>query len=81
MSAATEIGVAREDVERIANAWSDEDAAAFSFTGRPWDEIPEWRKRLLMRAVTRLLERDVIRVGRRPERDPEPLPGQQSMIA
>jgi hypothetical protein len=65
---------ANEDVERIASALCE--------TIRPfgmWAHLPEGGREVWRAWVRDLLERDVIRVGRRPDKGEPPMEGQTTI--
>lgn len=87
-SPADDIVQAREDVERIARAFYDADdedmraahaGLAEALPAPPWDELPDDLKEHVRRTIKILLEREVIRVGKRPGAGPPPMKGQTTI--
>jgi hypothetical protein len=80
---------AREDLDRIARAFweaDDEDLRAFHrdlaahYPIAEWEELPDDVKDHLRRTIKILIDRDVIRVGKRPVTGPEPMEGQERLV-
>lgn len=79
--AAADVSQAREDVERIAREAFNARGRHLLGAGRhaEWDECSDATRNVWRSLVTELLHRDVIRVGRRPRKGPEPMVGQESL--
>jgi hypothetical protein len=60
---------AREDVERLAREFYRAFVAAGAYALDPWEGIGDKLRDYYRTAVTDILHRDVIRVGRRPKRE------------
>lgn len=88
-SPADDIVQARADLDRIARAFFDADEedmrkhhpdlAAHTPVGT-WDELNDDLKDHIRRTVKILLDRDVIRMGRRPAVGPPPMEGQKRLV-
>lgn len=84
-SSAADVTQAHEDVERLAEELFATVRAKTTFLDQemlppiPWSLVPEQVKKTWRAAVTELLHRDVIRVGKRPQRGEPPMTGQTTL--
>jgi hypothetical protein len=70
---------ARADVERIAKAMFESMRVASGFGEKAWERIPEHLRKPWRMTARALLQREVIRVGKRPTSGPPPMAGQTTL--
>jgi hypothetical protein len=78
-SSAEEVTQAQEDVERITGELYEAFMRWWDAPNVTWRDAPEDVRTRWCAMTTELLHRDVIRVGRRPQRGERPMTGQTSL--